>query len=554
MEAVTANERELRRARDRRASASQIDIVNALRQRGQNLLSLSTPQDADLTDAAIDLGLGFVPGPGTALSARDFERARREGDGLGMGLAGLGMIPVVGGVARGANVMRRGRATAAEAAPSLRASLEEAVDVVSPQRRVANERRMLREALPEGADPAQYASRPTIASPDRVAFPDIYMRPDELVARARVAPEDPMMQRLFGVTRDDLFQIAEQGQRQGNMSEVPFRTAAKPRGAAHAPQVMTPQNEQRLVDIISEARKRPDLFQGMAAWYTMDPLYQQMVRLHGPEKGLVEFSRINALTGMASPNSEVLTELNRGTGAYMMDTAGRFEDFQRYGGIAEKKRGADFPEDMRAIQGHMVHSTAQAGPMEKYLRAGEIDMDSPKVPTYIHSSGVPESGFQTQYPVGDAHWSRLVGLPDVRGLKRDKKTGEMVPNAASASTPEMVSLGPWWRDRVAGRSELESVPAQAVVWGAGSHATGVTSPIGAPKLELLSQQIAKAANRMGVSPEQARDMILTGKAHAGFVDPMLLGGLALGAGGAAAAAPVIQALRAKKQEEEAETQ
>jgi flavin-dependent dehydrogenase len=92
------------------------------------------------------------------------------------------------------------------------------------------------------------------------------------------------------------------------------------------------------------------------------------------------------------------------------------------------------------------------------------------------------------------------------------------------------------------------------VWGAGSHATGVTSPIGAPKLELLSQQIAKAANRMGVSPEQARDMILTGKAHAGFVDPMLLGGLALGAGGAAAAAPVIQALRAKKQEEEVETQ
>ena len=554
MEAVTANERELRRARDRRASASQINIVNALRQRGQNLVSLSTPQNADLTDTAIDLGLGFVPGPGTALSARDFERARREGDGLGMGLAGLGMIPVVGGVASGANRLRRGGAAAAEAVPSLRASLEDAVNVVSPQRRVANERRMLREALPEGADPAQYASRPTIANPDRVAFPDIYMRPDELVARARVAPEDPMMQRLFGVTRDDLFQIAEQGQRQGNMSGVPFRTAANPRGAAHAPQVMTPQNEQRLVDIISEARKRPDLFQGMASWYTMDPLYQQMVRLHGPEKGLVEFSRINALTAMASPNSEVLTELNRGTGAYMMDTAGRFGDFKRYGGIAEKKRGADFPDDMRAIQGHMVHSTAQAGPMEKYLRAGQIDMDSPKVPTYFHSSGVPESGFQTQYPVGDAHWSRLVGLPDVRGLKRDKKSGEMVPNAASASTPEMVSLGPWWRDRVAGPSELESVPAQAVVWGAGSHATGVTSPIGAPKLELLSQQIAKAANRMGVSPEQARDMILTGKAHAGFADPMLLGGLALGAGGAAAAAPVIQALRAKKQEEEAETQ
>lgn len=352
------------------------------------------------------------------------------------------------------------------------------------------------------------------------------------------------MQRLFGVNRDDLFQIAEEGKRQGNMSGTPFRTAAKPRGAAHGAQVMTPQNEQRLLDILGEAEKRPDLYKGMAAWYTMDPAYQHFVRLYGPERAAAEYNRFNSLTGMASPNSEVLTELNRGTGAFMLDTAGRFDDFKNYGGLAESKRGASYPADMRSIQGHMVHSTAQAGPMEKFLRAGKIDMDSPKVPSYIHASGVPETGFQTQYPVGDAHWSRLVGLPDVRGLVRDAKSGKMVPNAASASTPEMVTLGPWWRDQVAAKAGLESVPAQAVVWGAGSNATGVTSPIGAPKLELLSAQIGKAANRLGISPEDARDRIFLGKEHAGLADPALLGILGAGAAGGL----TVAALRNRKEE------
>jgi hypothetical protein len=83
----------------------------------------------------------------------------------------------------------------------------------------------------------------------------------------------------------------------------------------------------------------------------------------------------------------------------------------------------------------------------------------------------------------------------------------------------MVSLGPWWKNKIAEPMGLEAVPAQAIVWGAGSGATGVTSPIGAPKLELLAQQIGKAANRMGVSPQVAKEMIIRGEAHAGFIDP-----------------------------------
>jgi hypothetical protein len=102
----------------------------------------------------------------------------------------------------------------------------------------------------------------------------------------------------------------------------------------------------------------------------------------------------------------------------------------------------------------------------------------------------------------------------------------MIPNTAAAKTAEMVDLHPWWEEKVAKEVDIEAVPAQAVVWGSGANATGVSSPVGAPKLELLAKQIMKAADRMGVTPEEARDLILMGKAHAGEVDPELLKWLA----------------------------
>lgn len=364
----------------------------------------------------------------------------------------------------------------------------------------------------------------TVMNPERIAYPDIYKNPRELVQEAagRVAPENPLMKQLFGVTRQDLFDISQQGTRAGNITDVPFKTAANPKGATHAPQVMNPRNVQRLQDIVAEAKQQPELYKGMASWYTMDPLYQQFVKIYGPDRAIGEYNKFNTLTGMSSPGSEVLTELNRGTAANMMDTLGRFAEFRKFGGVSETKRGADFPQELTGVIGHPYHSTAQAGPMGKYLETGLLDMKSAKVPSYIHASGVPETGFQTQWPVGDAHWSRLVGLPDVRGATT-KKGVETIPKA-SASVPEMVSLGPWFNQKIAQPMGLEAVPAQAVIWGAGSGATGVTSPIGAPKLELLAQQIGETATRLGVSPETARDMIIRGQTYAGGISK---GGLLL---------------------------
>jgi hypothetical protein len=522
-------------------------IRTASRDQSRRAMSHSPQAAADTRPLAVGalLGASMVPGAGVTDAAGYFPSPDggfepslpqnvREGSylqaalqALGVGgdaLMGLGPAGAALGMAakapRAASLARRTAASAAE-------------DGASPRALSAAARRMMRDALPADTDLTKYLARPTVTGANNVAYPDIYMRPDELVARAKVAPEDPAMRELFGVNRDDLFQMADEGRRQGNITERPFQAGAKARGAASAEGVMNRRNEGRILDIIEEARKNPDLYKGMASWYTMDPAYQRMVELVGTDEAKKAYERFNSFTGMASPGSEVLTEMNRGTGAMMLANQGRFDDFVKFGGVAERQRGADFPPDMAAITPHPYHKTAHSGPMSAYVERGNIGaMQSAKVPSYIAASGVPETGFQTRWPVGDAHWSRLVGLPDTRGQTFDKKTGMPGPNTASASVPEMVSLGPWWEQKIAREAGLESVPAQAVVWGAGSNATGVTSPIGAPKLELLSQQIMKTAKRLGISPQEARDRVLMGKAHAGFADPRLLAAMAgAGAGG-----------------------
>jgi len=200
----------------------------------------------------------------------------------------------------------------------------------------------------------------------------------------------------------------------------------------------------------------------------------------------------------------------------MLAARGDFDLFKRFGGLSFDKRGSDFPQELQYVIGHPYHKTSQARPMENFLRAGQVDMKSAKVPSYVLASGVPETGFQTAWPVGDAHFSRLIGLADVRP-SQFRKGVEVLPNA-SATVPEMVDIAPWFRREIALPTGHEGVPAQAIVWGAGSGATGVTSPIGATKLELLSGQIAEAAKRLGVSPEEARDLVLRGMAHTGGRD------------------------------------
>jgi hypothetical protein len=349
------------------------------------------------------------------------------------------------------------------------------------------------------------APEQTVTNPLRNEFPGVYKRPDVIAQEAalRVAPEDPMLKRLFGVTRDDLFEMSK---RQGNVPGFIPGASVNPKGSAAAESVINPRNTQRLVDVLSEVKTNaPDLYKGMHAWYTMDPQYHRMVELMGEEKAKQMYHRLNTFGGIESPNLPVPVEFNRASAANWLAEQGRMPDWIKYGGLRDKHLIEGMPEDIMGVPGRVGHQRASAS-QQKFMDTGEHGMISPKAPPYIQASSVPELGFQTDLPVGDAHWSRFIGLPDVRTSKEV---------SASVSTPELQQLAPWWKKDVAGAMDLESVPAQAIMWGAGSPQTGVKTAIGAGKLELQAIQIAEAAKRLGISPENARDLILMGEARAG---------------------------------------
>jgi hypothetical protein len=67
--------------------------------------SLDTPENMSLGATVADMLMGFAPGIGTAQGIRDFERARRDDDTLGMVLGGVGAIPFAGGVVKAARTV-----------------------------------------------------------------------------------------------------------------------------------------------------------------------------------------------------------------------------------------------------------------------------------------------------------------------------------------------------------------------------------------------------------------------------------------------------------------
>lgn len=346
--------------------------------------------------------------------------------------------------------------------------------------------------------------RQTVKDPVRNAFPGIYGDPRAIAEQAasRVAPEDPALKRLFDVTRGELWEMGRG--RRGNV-EPELATKEKARGSQAAFNVMTPENEQRLIDVIAEAQKIEALRHGMEPWYVMDPAFKKLEELVGREEAARYYNRLNVSSGMMSPGTEVPTEINRGLAANYLQEQGRFPEFVRLGGMKASARGSDFPSDLIPMKSHAYHSTSQSPPLERFVQTGRVDMQSPKVPTYIAASGVPETGFQTRYAVPDAHFTRAIGMSDTR------------PGAGSYDVsmkmPEYQTIAPWWRERVAERAGLEAVPAQAVTWGAFSPITGVTSPIGAPKLEMLAKEIMTISRRNDISPELARDLVLRGKVY-----------------------------------------
>jgi len=351
--------------------------------------------------------------------------------------------------------------------------------------------------------------RPSIDQPLRVANPGIYKDPRDIAREAElmVAPEHPALKNLFGVTRDDLYEIGGRGTRKGNIEPTIWMPGKPGKPNYAAEQAMNPANAQRMINALGEAETHaPNLVKGMDAWYVMDPMYQQMVKLVGPERAKIEYMKFNAIVPPFSAGSDVMTEINRGTTANMFATRGEYDTFRRLGGTAEKNRGADFPADMRDTKGHAYHGV-QADPVARWLATGAHGYadDTVKIPLYAQASGVPEVGFQTRLPVPDAHFTRAAGIPDVR---RNKSFNDFM--AGSEYRP----FGSWFRESVAKPLGIEAVPAQGRMWGTFAPQTGVETAIGAPKLELISQAIWERAKRLGIDPKKLRDDVLLGKEHA----------------------------------------
>lgn len=367
---------------------------------------------------------------------------------------------------------------------------------------------------PEAAEAAKYLN-----DPQRVAFPGVYKDPRVLAqeAAANVAPEHPALKQLFGVTRDDLWEIGGRGTRKGNIEpSIWMPSKGEPKSYA-ASAIMTPANAQRMVDALAEAEKYPQLTRGMDAWYVMDPAFQHMVKLVGYDRAVKDYTRFNMTVPPFSAGSNVLTEINRGTAANMMAARGEFPKFEKYAGMKEADRGKRFPAELRDVMGHAYHGV-QADPVTRYLATGAhgYHPDTVKIPLYTQASGVPEIGFQTRLPVPDAHFARASGMADVR---KSKSFADYMGGS------EYRPYGPWYRENVAKPLGIEAVPAQGRMWGLYAPQTGVDTAVGAPKLELLSQAIWERAQKLGIDPYKLRDDVLRGKAHATW----LLGGPAAGA-------------------------
>lgn len=346
---------------------------------------------------------------------------------------------------------------------------------------------------------------PTVTNAVRTHTPGIYGPTkdvvDQAAAIAAKSPEDPLMKQLFGVTRQDLSDIGMG--RQGNLLGQPPDFVGSPGGAESVRNVMNPQNAQRLVDALEYAKTKPELATGMQGWYVMDPAYKRIEQLVGgdTDKAKKLFDQLNTYQAVSSPQTPVDRELQVAGLAHYMQNSGRWNEYER---LADAQKHDQEASDLKDQTTHIYHNSQNVPAMNRYNERGvigSVPMQAPKAYTYGEASNVPDIGNQTRTPVGDTHFAGALGLLDTR-TRADPK--------GSLKTAELQTLAPWFRSQVADRVGMESVPAQAMLWGIFAPQTGVRSGIGMPKLELMTQEIRNLAEKYGVSPEDARDHFLMG--------------------------------------------
>jgi hypothetical protein len=345
----------------------------------------------------------------------------------------------------------------------------------------------------------------TVDDPARVMFPGIYKDVPDLLtdARARWLPdpgESGPMYELFGHTRGSLDDLAQENRFLQSIGppEPPWSPPARARGAATSEQVLTDRNARRIQNVIGEALEDPQL-RTTRAWYELSPMYDWMTK-HGlgPEvqRGL------NTRMGVMSPGSNPVTEINRGFHAHYLAPQQRWEDLAQYGALPVKGRPDHFPEDLMGLTPHPYMNTAAMPNLRSFETTGELSSAKHKVPTYVMASD-PVWANATR-PVADAHFTRFLGYPDVRG------SGQTAGLRKELSGSEYGDLLPWWTKKIAKPLGIDERDAQALMWNVGGPQTGV-SYIGQPKLEMISNYLGAAAKRLGLPLDEAAYEVLSGR-------------------------------------------
>jgi hypothetical protein len=344
-----------------------------------------------------------------------------------------------------------------------------------------------------------------LIDPARESFPGIYKPSSELVsdARARLIADpgqEGNMYKLFGHTRNSLDELS-----QGNRDLDSIRPFLQPHPfnlsgtASSSPRALTNPNAGRLRSALSAGLSDPDI-KLTRSWYEMSPLWDRMRELGTGDRAMTD---LNNRTAVMSAGSDPKTEINRGFYANWLAKHGRLDDFVRYGGVPEHERlSGDFPEELMGLQGHAYHGTAQVPNLLDYENTGRLWPANHKVPTYAAATD-PHFPYSDR-PIADSHFNRILGFPDV-----STATTDAVRRGVPSNT-EYSDIVPWFSDKVAGRLGMRPRDAQALLWNLGGPQTGVRY-IGPSKLEMISNHMADVAEKRGIHPEEARDLLLSGE-------------------------------------------
>lgn len=319
----------------------------------------------------------------------------------------------------------------------------------------------------------------------------VFQAPEDIIQQAKAAwsQESPALGQLFpGASRKSI--AAGLGSRVANITPQLFQPVRHP--PQHAVDIANEANAERLRSVLDLALRDPQLREA-AAWYHRQRMFDQMARERGLEAATKAYDWRNQVGSPLSAGSDVPTEISR-----TMVAATALPDFIRWGGV--EGGAGHLPEQS---MGHAFHTTAHSDALNRLLTTGSffstpLGERAVKTPLYYYTRGPGLSGVdlptQTAYPVGDSHFARSLGMPEVRSAATPLvQGGEISPREASV-------VHPWYQQRVAQPLGLTGDEAQALQWALYGPQTGVATGLGAPLMELEAQRVAEAARRMGEDP------------------------------------------------------